>query len=59
MNVGLGIGWSTTEIDFWSYASRLDQKLQEEDAKLGARKKTEKGKAKQPDPPRSGDNDVD
>jgi hypothetical protein len=34
MNVALGIGWSATDIDFWSYASGLDKKVEEDDAKL-------------------------
>lgn len=34
MNIGLGIGWSTTDLDFWSYASGLDKKVEEDDAAL-------------------------
>lgn len=34
MNVGLGIGWSATDIDFWSYASGLDKKAEEDEAQL-------------------------
>lgn len=34
MNIGLGIGWSTTDLDFWSYASGLDNKVEEDDATL-------------------------
>lgn len=34
MNIGLGIGWSATDLDFWSYASGLDQKAEEDDAAL-------------------------
>lgn len=34
MNIGLGIGWSTSDLDFWSYASGLDKKVEEDDAAL-------------------------
>jgi hypothetical protein len=34
MNIGLGIGRSTAEIDFWSYASGLDIKVEEDDMKV-------------------------
>lgn len=39
MNVGLGIGWSTTDIDFWSYASGLDKRVEEDDAELERKEK--------------------
>jgi hypothetical protein len=32
MNIGLGIGWSRTDLNFWSYASGLDKKVEEDDA---------------------------
>jgi hypothetical protein len=66
MNIGLGIGWSATEIDFWSYATGLDRRVEEDDAKLGAWEKEEKGKAKVENQaevsveiPLDGDNGVD
>ena len=34
MNIGLGIGWPATDLDFWSYASGLDRKAEEDDAAL-------------------------
>jgi len=66
MNIGLGIGWTTTDIDFWSYASGLERKVVEDDAKLEAREREEEEKAKMDkrvevrvDVRGSGDNDVD
>jgi hypothetical protein len=42
MNVALGIGWSSTEIDFWSYVSGLDMKVEEDDAAARERELKEK-----------------
>lgn len=42
MNVGLGIGWSTTDIDFWSYVSGLDKTAEKDDAAFEAREKETK-----------------
>jgi len=46
MNIGLGIGWSATDIDFWSYASGLDKKAEEDDAKLEEAERLEEERAK-------------
>lgn len=46
MNVGLGIGWSTTDIDFWSYASGLDKKVEEDAAQLEEAERLEAEKEK-------------
>ncbi|KZP31343.1 hypothetical protein FIBSPDRAFT_849833 [Athelia psychrophila] len=37
MNVPLGIGWSAADIDFWSYASGLDQTVEQDEAELEAK----------------------
>jgi hypothetical protein len=42
MNVGLGIGRSTTDIDFWSYVSGLDKAVKEDDARLEERERAQK-----------------
>jgi hypothetical protein len=35
LNVGLGIGWSASEVDFWSYASELGEiKAEPEDISI-------------------------
>jgi hypothetical protein len=41
MNVGIGIGWTTTDIDFWSYASGLERKVVEDDMNLRAKEREE------------------
>lgn len=41
LNVGLGVSWATTEIDFWSYASDLDKRVEEEEAMMEEREKEE------------------
>jgi hypothetical protein len=67
MNVGIGIGWTTTNIDFWSYASGLEQKVVEDDMNLEAKEREEEELKVNVDksteihgvPRGSGDNDVD
>jgi len=71
MNVALGIGWSSTEIDFWSYVSGLDLKVEEDDVAVRERGEKEKAKADEhaavvegraevlADAPTTGYNDVD
>lgn len=46
MNIGLGIGWSTTDIDFWSYASGVIKNVEEDEAKLEAAERLELEKGK-------------
>jgi hypothetical protein len=46
MNVALGIGWSATDIDFWSYASGLDKKVEEDEAQLEEAERLEAEKEK-------------
>ncbi|KIM85209.1 hypothetical protein PILCRDRAFT_817208 [Piloderma croceum F 1598] len=67
MNVGIGIGWTTTDIDFWSYASGLERKVVEDDMNLKAKEREEEELKVNVDkstevravPQGSGDNDVD
>jgi hypothetical protein len=42
MNIGLGIGWSATDIDFWSYASGLDKTVERDEAEARERGEKEK-----------------
>lgn len=44
MNIGLGIGWATTDIDFWSYASGLDKRVEEDDAALEKKSQEEEAR---------------